>query len=171
MNSKILEDLSSEVYLSGDILHINNDDVLEIKHEINNIRNISYFTMIKLLCSMLNTSKHSIVYFGLNSNFTIKGISATRAERDGFRCGINNIMTNKIEPKLSHTNYKINFIPVLRTQDVCISFNEENLKYVIEVHIYPVRNTMYKTEEGEYYLRKDGVTICANKCGIRQWVG
>ncbi|CAN7991221.1 unnamed protein product [Ixodes hexagonus] len=156
---------SSHFYLRRTLVDFGCDDTHELR-PVTNMRLASLRTLAKVVCSFLNTWRTCTIYYGITRDSLVQGVFLNHAERDALRLGIDS-MVNYLRPRLVPSSIAVEFVPVLQhAQEVSVG----SPKYVVEVRVCGVQQTMYTTSDGMCYLRQGSLTYEATANDVRSWI-
>uniref|UniRef100_V5H9Y7 Schlafen AlbA-2 domain-containing protein n=2 Tax=Ixodes ricinus TaxID=34613 RepID=V5H9Y7_IXORI len=152
-------------YLRSSLVDFDCDDTHELR-PVTNMKLASVRTLAKLVCSFLNTWQACTIYYGITRDRFVQGVHLDHAERDALRLGID-AMVKGLQPRLIPSSISVEFVPVLRYAG---EIPPGNPKYVVEVQVCGVPQTVYTISNGTCYLREGGLTYEARANSVRGWI-
>lgn len=152
-------------YLRSSLVDFDCDDTHELR-PVTNMKLASVRTLAKLVCSFLNTWQACTIYYGITRDRFVQGVHLDHAERDALRLGID-AMVKGVQPRLIPSSISVEFVPVLRYAG---EIPPRNPKYVVEVQVCGVQQTVYTISGGTCYLREGGLTHEATANSVRGWI-
>lgn len=120
------------------------------------VEQISLETTAEVICGMLNSNKGGTIHFGISNSGRIEGVRVNHEQRDGLRCGLDNVFLHQLSPLLPSSLVSVNFIPV-RDENTRTTKPNQAL-YVIRIVVPANMNTLY-------YLKN------RNLCFVRRHTG
>ncbi len=93
---------------------------------------------------------------GVADNGKVHGVTCTRKQEDTIRILVDSAI-GKFQPPVFPAMYTVRFIPVI-SRDTELNNNVDNDLKVLEIEVHNVSSvkTLYETDKGEVYIRRDG---------------
>ncbi|XP_033727742.1 uncharacterized protein LOC117317062 [Pecten maximus] len=138
-------------FILGSEVEFENDTTHELRPN-KSILKVSSAVITKHVCSLLNSGKGGRIYFGIRS--TIHGVELDRDDRDMFRIGVDQMMTDKITPCVLHSMFDVIYTPVVELDEHTDTLVFIKDRFVAEIVVKPVANSiMYTLTSGECFYR------------------
>ncbi|KAK8772862.1 hypothetical protein V5799_012605 [Amblyomma americanum] len=160
----ILTPSGHRCYLLNTLVPFHSDETHELQPLLD-LELASVHSLIKFICSFLNTWQLCTIYCGITSDGLVRGLQLSGKGCDTVRSSIDSAM-RVLEPCLLPQNLDVKFVPVLRTtQDVY----EAASFFVVEISVHGVPRTVYSIKN-ICFLRERGQSYKATSQDVRAWI-